>query len=156
MSDMLVKLYDFTVDLTVFEKLRTEGIEIKRALAPDKRLVADWVCHNFGECWASECEVAFANHPVSCYVAVKSGEIIGFACYEATARDYFGPTGVAEAFRGKGAGAALLYSCLNSLKELGYAYAIIGSAGPVDYYRKTVGAIIIEDSEPGIYKNLIR
>ena len=34
---------------------------------------------------------------------------------------------------------------------MGYAYAIIGSAGPEDYYAKVCGAIAIPDSKPGIY-----
>ena len=34
---------------------------------------------------------------------------------------------------------------------MGYVYAIIGAAGPVRFYQKAVGAIIIPDSEPGIY-----
>lgn len=156
MPDMLVKLYDFQTDCTIHEKLKDEGIEVRRAMAPDKRLITEWVSKNFGDGWASECDVSFSNTPVSCFVAVKSAQIIGFACYEATARDYFGPTGVIEAARGKGIGTALLYSCLNSMKVMGYAYAIIGSAGPVDYYHKTAGATVIEGSEPGIYKNLIR
>jgi len=37
------------------------------------------------------------------------------------------------------------------LRELGYAYAIIGGAGPVDFYVKTLGAIPIPGSSPGIY-----
>jgi hypothetical protein len=36
---------------------------------------------------------------------------------------------------------------------MGYAYAIIGGAGPVDFYQKTVGAIEIEGSVPGIYRD---
>jgi hypothetical protein len=38
-----------------------------------------------------------------------------------------------------------------SLRELGYAYAIIGGAGPVEFYVKTLGAIPIPGSSPGIY-----
>ena len=38
---------------------------------------------------------------------------------------------------------------------MGYVYAIIGAAGPVRFYQKTVGAIIIPDSEPGIYTDLL-
>ena len=41
------------------------------------------------------------------------------------------------------------------MRDEGYGYAIIGSAGPVDYYRKVCGAEVIEDSVPGIYENLI-
>jgi hypothetical protein len=39
---------------------------------------------------------------------------------------------------------------------LGYAYGIIGSAGPVEFYQKTVAAIVIPDSSPGVYTNLLR
>ena len=39
---------------------------------------------------------------------------------------------------------------------MGYVYAIIGNAGPVHFYQKTVGAIIIPDSEPGIYTDSLK
>lgn len=41
------------------------------------------------------------------------------------------------------------------MHQQGYAYAIIGWVGPVEFYKKTVGAAIIPDSAPGIYKRLI-
>jgi hypothetical protein len=38
------------------------------------------------------------------------------------------------------------------MQDLGYVYAIIGAAGPVDYYAKTVGARVIEiDDGKGCY-----
>jgi hypothetical protein len=37
------------------------------------------------------------------------------------------------------------------MRDRGYAYAIVGGAGPADYYRRTVGATPIERSTPGIY-----
>jgi hypothetical protein len=40
-----------------------------------------------------------------------------------------------------------------SLKLKGYGYAIIGSVGPTDFYRKAVGAVEIPDLTPGIWKN---
>jgi hypothetical protein len=39
---------------------------------------------------------------------------------------------------------------------MGYVYAIVGAAGPVPFYQKTVGAIVIPDSEPGIYMGLLK
>ena len=56
----------------------------------------------------------------------------------------------------KGIGKALLLASLWGLREMGYVYGIIGAAGPVDFYQKTVGAIIIPDSEPGIYVDLLK
>jgi hypothetical protein len=58
--------------------------------------------------------------------------------------------------RGKGVGKALLFECLHGLRELGYVYGIIGHAGPVDFYKKTVGAVVVPDSDPGIYTDLLK
>ena len=82
-------------------------------------------------------------------------KILGFAGYDCTYKDFFGPTGVDETQRGKGIGGALFLRCMEAMRDEGYGYAIIGSAGPVDFYNKMSGAIVIENSSPGIYKELI-
>lgn len=155
MPDMLVKLYDLPKAPSM-EKLDAEGISIRRAMAPDKHIVVDWVRCTFGDGWASECDVSFSIKPIGCFVAVKDGEVIGFACHDATNLDFFGPTGVLESMRGRGIGAQLLFACLESMRDRGYAYAIIGGAGPADFYAKAAGAIPIEGSVPGIYRDRIR
>jgi len=38
----------------------------------------------------------------------------------------------------------------------GYAYAIIGGVGPVEYYKKIVHAIPIRGSTPGIYRGMLK
>lgn len=154
MPDMLVKLYELP-PAPARDKLEAEGISIRRAMTPDKHAVLDWVRTVFGDGWASECDASFSRQPVSCFIAVKDKQIIGFACHEATMRDFFGPTGVDPAWRGRGIGTHLLFACMQSLKDMGYAYAIIGGAGPVDFYSKTVGAIPIEGSSPGIYRDMV-
>lgn len=156
MSDMLVKLYQLPELEPVIKQLADKGIGIRRAIAPEKHVVVDWVRKHFNEGWGSECEVAFANQPVSCYIAVKQGELIGFACYEATCKNFFGPTGVSVNERKHGAGKGLLLACLHAMRALGYGYAVIGSAGPMEYYSKIVGATVIEDSTPGIYKGMLK
>ncbi len=156
MPDMLVKLYELPHVELVLKDVEEKGITIRRALAPEKSFVIGWVRENFGEHWANECDVAFSNHPVSCYIALENGKLVGFACYEATAKNFFGPTGVLESQRGKGVGKALLIACLNDMKTMGYAYAIIGGVGPAEFYSKAVGATLIEGSTPGIYKDMLR
>jgi hypothetical protein len=42
------------------------------------------------------------------------------------------------------------------LRELGYAYGIIGGVGPSEFYARNVGAIVIPDSAPGIYGDPLR
>ena len=156
MPDMLVKLYELGPVEPIIEQQTAKGITIRRALPPEKRAVVEWVADKFGNGWASECDVAFSNHPVSCFIAVENDRIIGFACYDATCKDFFGPTGVDESCRGKGTGKALLMACMDALRAEGYGYAIIGGAGPVDFYSKAVGATVIEGSTPGIYKGMLK
>ena len=98
---------------------------------------------------------ALYRSPVSCYAAVDADkQVLGFACYDATAKDFFGPTGVMESQRGKGIGAALLIACMQAMAAEGYAYAVIGGAGPVAFYEKVVGATVIPDSVPGPYRDM--
>jgi len=63
----------------------------------------------------------------------------------------FGPEGVCVERRKQGIGTALLLACLNAMKSDRYAYAVIGWAGAEEFYAKTVGATVIDGSEPGIY-----
>ena len=151
--DMLVKLYEVQDCPELIEKLKNEGVLIKKAMTPDLTKITSWVKETFGQGWADECTAGILGD--GCWIAVKDKKVIGFACYDATMKDFFGPTGVQEEMRGHGIGKALLIRCLISMRERGYAYAIIGSAGPKDFYRKAVGAIGIEGSIPGAYRNMV-
>jgi GNAT superfamily N-acetyltransferase len=151
MPDMLVKLYDLPDLHEPLCRTKAIGIETRRPNPWEKLILLEWVESTFGSTWALECETAFAANPPSCYLAVDKDTLIGFACYDCTRKNFFGPTGVAEAARGKGVGLSLLLACLHAMRDDGYAYAIIGGVGPAEYYAKTVGATLIEDSSPGIY-----
>ncbi|NLP48752.1 MAG: GNAT family N-acetyltransferase [Clostridiales bacterium] len=155
MPDMLVRLWklDFTsARLKEKDLMEKENVKFVRPLSPNFKKVEAYVAEEFGSGWASEITAALYNDPVSCFIALdREDEILGFACYNATGKGFFGPTGVSEKARGKGIGSVLLWRCLEGLWDAGYAYGIIGAAGPVEYYAKTVGATLIEDSTPGIY-----
>ena len=151
MTDLLVKLYSLPPPAAF-----PVGIDVRRAFAAEKQLVLDWIKSRFGQGWASECEAAFARLPVACFLAVRDREVLGFACYDATARGFFGPTGVAESERNHGIGAALLLAALHDMTAQGYAYAIIGAADSVEFYRKHVGATEIADSAPGFYRGMLK
>jgi len=151
MPDMLVRLYKLPPMEPVLEKMKSQGVEIRRAQAHEISMVRKYAEEHFSVFWADEVSVAFARQPISLYVATIGRKMVGFGAYECTRRDYFGPTGVTPEHRGKGIGLALLLACMWGLQEMGYAYGIIGGAGPVEFYRKAVGAEVIEDSVPGIY-----
>jgi GNAT superfamily N-acetyltransferase len=150
LADLLVKLYELPAERAV------AGVDIRRALAPEKQAVTAWVGAAFGPRWASEADVSFSGHPAGCHVAVAGGALIGFACWDATARGFFGPEGVAEAWRGKGVGAALLLQCLHAMRSHGYGYAVIGGVGPKAFYEKIVPVMEIPGSSPGIYHGMLR
>jgi GNAT superfamily N-acetyltransferase len=156
MPDMLVKLYTLPPLEPEIAGQQTKGITIRRAIAPEKHIVTLWVQQHFFNSWVSEVDVAFHRSPPTCWLAAEGQELIGFACYDTSARGFFGPTGVSEAARGRGVGRALLIACLHAMRWEGYGYAIIGWAGPTGFYEKAVGAIPIPDSEPGVYAGVLR
>lgn len=156
MTDMIVNLRNLPDIHEDLINMKNQQILFRQPIAPELDLVVDWVHSEFGKGWANEVAVSFSNQPVSCWIAQKENAILGFACYESTSRNYFGPTGVLQAARKLGIGRLLLVCSLESLKALGYAYAVIGGVGPVEYYERTVGAKIIEGSDDGIYHNMLR
>lgn len=157
MSDMLVNLYHLKPEYQLIDSLESQGITIKRAIPAERTEVLEFVETHFSRREVDECLAAFANQPVTCYLAMRGKEIIGYACYEAKAKNFFGPTGVLQEERYHGVGKALLYKSLLSMQEMGYVYAIIGwtDAGDLAFYKKTLGAILIDDDLSGIYGRLI-
>ncbi|MCB8822001.1 GNAT family N-acetyltransferase [Microvirga rosea] len=155
MGDLLVSLYaqEFSSP-----EPRTEGTDltIRPVLAPERHVVLAWIERHFSQNWASEVAIAIGRQPSSCLIALSNGELVGFACYDAVARGFFGPTGVAEAHRGQGIGSKLLHQTLLVMKHMGYAYAIIGDPGPAGFYVDVVGAIEIPFPGKGIYTGMLR
>ncbi|MEM1011667.1 MAG: GNAT family N-acetyltransferase [Planctomycetota bacterium] len=155
MPDLLVKLYDLPPATPV------EGVTIRVARPFERGHLRDFIEEHFTRSWADEADAGFANRPVSTWLATEPAEggrskIVGFAGYDCTARGLWGPTGVAPSARGRGIGKALLLHSLHAMHTAGYAYAIIGGAGPVDFYRDTCGATVIDGSEPGFYRDLLK
>ena len=151
MPDMLVRLYDLPDFYGHEQRAEAAGYTVRRAEPWDRERMRSFATRCFGELWAVEADLAFNHSPITAYVATDGPEIAGFAVFECTRRGFFGPTGVREDLRGNGLGAALLFRCLESMREMGYAYAVIGGVGPAGFYEKTCGAFVIPGSETGIY-----
>ena len=168
MADMLVKLYALPELAPLLAEQRSKGVLIRPAHPDEKHKISGWVREHIKPDWGIGCEVALEQRPPTCLIAVEkdssfvpgdnpygvpSETLLGFACYDVVAKGMFGPIGVREDRRGAGIGAALLLACLHQMAAERYAYAVIGWAGPSDWYAKTVGATIIENSEPGVFRN---
>jgi len=156
MPDLLVNLLNLPPLDSAITPLETNQIIVRRAQPFELSPVRSFVIENFSRGWADEISVGFARQPVSVYIATLERKVVGFAAYECTRRGFFGPIGVSEAMRGRGVGQALVLSCLWGLREMGYVYGVIARVGPIEFYQKTVGAIVIPDSDPGIYTDLLK
>ena len=152
MPDLLVNL----LNLPVVEHNARPDVVIRRAQPFEVSPVRQFIQQNFSSSWADEVSVGFANKPVSVFIAMVDSQLVGFAAYECTRRAFFGPMGVLDREKRKGIGKSLLLACLEGLRDMGYVYGIIGAAGPVEFYQKAVGAIVIENSEPGIYRDFLK
>lgn len=149
--DMLIALYRLPTPLAA-----PDGVTLRKPLGCEHRAVVEWVEREFGTRWASEAGVALANRPATLWLALQHGDVVGFACHDATACGMFGPVGVAAHVRSSGIGRALLLACLHDMRAAGYAYAIAGSVGAAEFFRRCAGAVEIADSSPGLYEGMVR
>lgn len=154
MPDMLVRLYALPDPAPERSRLAAEGVLCRQAESYERHHVLTFVRESFPH-WADEVEAAFGQAPPTVFLSTEGGAVTGFAAYNATRPDFFGPTGVLEGQRGRGIGRVLLLQCLHALATEGFAYAIIGGVGPAAFYEKTVGATVIRDSDPGIYGDML-
>ncbi len=150
MTDMLVKLYDLPPLDACLENITSKGCTVRRAMAYEKTAVLDWL-GSIAPHWVDECAAGFSHAPHKCFIATENGAVVGFAVYDVVIKNMFGPTLVDDRMRGKGLGTGLMLSCMHSMRNDGYGYAIIGGVGPKEYYAKTVGAVEIAGSTPGVY-----
>jgi len=155
-ADLIVNLYekDFLDDTNV--KLKNKDIKIKRLLSPNADNLVKFVKDNFSDNWASEIKAGVYKNNPTCFVATHNNDIIGFACYDVTAKGYFGPTGVNQNYRGNNVGQILLLTTLDAMKEAGYGYAIIGGVNKKvqGFYSRYLNFKVFE-SKKDLYSRLI-
>jgi len=152
---MLVKLYELPSLENALATATMQGVTVRRALGPERPVVVAWVQSNFATS-AAEVDIAWCHLPISCFIAVRGSRILGFACYDTTARNFFGPEAIIPEERGHGLGRTLLLAALHAQRAQGYAYSIVGGVGPAEFYAKSVGAVPIAGSSPGIYAGMLR
>lgn len=130
--------------------------KMKRVFPGEKELVLKFIEENFDKGWVYEAEHAIMQEPGKCFIVTENSTIVGFACYDSSAKGYFGPIGVSKDKRGEGLGEALTLRTMQAMYEYGYGYAIIGWVGPAKFYERVCGATFIPGGEPQntVYRNL--
>lgn len=125
-----------------------EGISqlVRKVNKSDESSLVHFIEINCSYDWSQTIKEAFRAHEPNVYIAInRQEEILGFAAYDVykSKKGYFGPMGVSVSSRTKGIGYSLLHHCLQDMKKIGYGYAIIGGAGPIEYYEKACDAVVI-------------
>jgi len=139
--DMTVKLRHYEMPKVMLD----DGMKIMRATLKDREELVRFISEGFGETWVKTIQIALEEDHPPLYIARKEEELIGFACYDSVRhqKGVYGPMGTSPKVRTKGVGYALLHTCLEKMKQKGYEYAILGEAGPIEYYERACGAKLI-------------
>jgi GNAT superfamily N-acetyltransferase len=135
--------------------LSAAGVALEHRRGAGERDIA-WIRTAFGGTWHSESEAGwnwFARKP--------DGVLAGFCTYGQRSHRFwwithwlekpdvgiFGPMGVDRALRGRHIGTILARRALASMQSMGLARAIIAAVGPVAFYERCCGAVVVERLE---------
>ena len=118
------------------------GYRIRRAVADDAAALDAMVRSAFSG--AQAYEIARALEVGGVHIALHSEKIVAFAAHDGNNRGlgWFGPAGTLADHRGKGVGEILLVHCMADVAERGQNETIVAWVGPVDFYRRAVGATV--------------
>lgn len=138
--DLIVDLKRFTLS-----EFCDYQISIRRATAPDLSNLREFIRVEFGERWLEHIDRLRIKDHLPIFIAEDRGVIIGFACYDIVRnkKGVFGPMGTSKNTRLHSVGKGLLYRSLSEMANIGYEYAIIGQAGPIEFYERVCDAKII-------------
>lgn len=120
-----------------------QGYSVRRARPEDREAFTEYMNRAWTANWRDESLEAFANDPITLFLALKGEAIAGFAAYEVSqCVGGFGPTGVSPEHRGAALGKRVLWACLDALQRTGRAVCEIGWVGPVGFYHRSCGATL--------------
>jgi hypothetical protein len=128
------------------ERLRANGVTVRRLVESDRRLIAPWLTA-WGGTWGREVLSTLGRDDAGTYIAVlhdgaEDAEYVGFASYGVNRAGWFGPMGTGGPLRKLGIGGVLLRRALADLRAEGHATAQICWVGPVAFYARTVDGFV--------------
>lgn len=121
------------------------NFRVRRAKKSDDEKLYNFIITEFNKGWADNVKEGLIGDAPPIFIAVLNDEIIGFGAYDVVRKrkGLFGPMGVKKEQRANNIGYAVLHKCLEDMNAVGYEYAIINDAGPIEFYEKSCGAVII-------------
>lgn len=138
---------DLIVPMNTYIEKDFKNIEarIERAQGIDEEAVLKFAAENFGEAWTETLRNGFRKNGIPIFLAWMGGKLIGFSSYDVyrNQKGIYGPMGIVKSERKNKVGRALLHEALADMKRKGYAYTVLGEAGPIEYYEKECGAMLI-------------
>ncbi|WP_459501321.1 GNAT family N-acetyltransferase [Bacillus sp. C1] len=140
--DMIVNLNSYEIPAST----KYAVCHVRRAVQSDLEELLQFVMFEFGERWVKTVNKGFQEYKeLPIYIAKQNEKMSGFACYDIVRgkKGLFGPMGIAKNNRVKGMGKELLHRCLAEMKQIGYEYAVIGQAGPIEFYERMCNAQLI-------------
>jgi GNAT superfamily N-acetyltransferase len=141
--NMSVDLHARSWDTAAIDRrLAEQGIEVRRLVPADRLAYSAWLADSWGSAWHDEGMNAFANDPISGFIAIHAGRLCAFAVYNVEGfAGHFGPTGTDDSQRGRGIATALFYRCMEDLRRGGLDSAEVVWVGPIAYYTRIADAI---------------
>lgn len=126
-------------------ELNNTSFIIRRAKETDRDELYNFIKTEFNEGWANNVIEGLLGDKPPVFIALADKEIIGFGAFDVVRKrkGLFGPMGIKIQKRVNRVGYSILHRCLNDMNEIGYEYAIISEAGPIEFYEKSCGAVII-------------
>jgi len=133
---------DDSTTLSKFSATAAEDAAPRRPSHAEGSRVLAFIEREFGRIWRFEAAKAFDTGLPQIFITEDAGDVTGFAAHDVNNRGlgFFGPTGVANAMRGRGLGCALLRSSLADLRRLGFDRAVIPWTDALPFYDKCCGA----------------
>lgn len=143
--DITTTCRDLAVYLENYQEvnLKPTSFIVKRAEKSDQEVIYNFISTEFSLNWADNVKRGFDMEKIPIFIAVENNALVGFGAYDLLNKGLFGPMGTKKDNRTKLLGYYILHNCLKDMKDIGYKYAIIDEAGPIEFYEKSCGAVVI-------------
>jgi GNAT superfamily N-acetyltransferase len=114
--------------------LAPKGYTFRRMEESDRPALDEYLSTRWSPAWRYEGLAALNASPATGHIALKDGEVVGFAVYDIARPGWFGPTGTNEELRGQGVGSILLHRCYHDWQLQGRKVGEVAWIGPMYFY----------------------